>query len=85
MDPDDAEYKNGLIQEYDQRNSEMRGNMGYQGIQYGKEKKSSTTTRSMFVDRRDQLAQLWNEKGFRYLDQELLMCKMVDSYNSGSE
>ena len=32
----------------------------------------------MLEERRDQLPQSWNEEGFRYLDQALLMCEMVD-------
>ena len=58
--------------------------MGSKGIQYGRSKTSSTTTRSIFADHRAQLSKLWNEEGFRSLDQALLMCEMVDPSTSRS-
>ena len=41
--------------------------------------------RSIFVERRDQLALYWKEEGFGYLDQELLKCEMVDPYTYRSK
>ena len=82
MDLDMAEREKGPIQEYDQLNSAMGGNRGYQGIQYRRYQTSSTTKRSMFAERRAQLSQSWNEEVFISIDQELLMCEMIDQYIS---
>ena len=84
MDRDVVEFSKRSIKEYIQRNSEMVGNRGYQGIQYRRGHTTSTTTRYMFADFRDQLSQLWNEDGLRYLYREFLMCEMVDPFTSGS-
>ena len=84
MDSDLAYRAKQSIQEYVQRNSAMGDIRGYQGIQYGRGQKSSTTTCSTFVTRRAQLYQLWNKGGFRSVDQLLLMCEMVDPSTSRS-
>ena len=60
MNPDVAERAKQSIQEYSQRNSSMGGNRGSQDIQYGRYQTSSTTTRSMFAEIRDQIDQYWN-------------------------
>ena len=62
----------------------MGGSRGSQGIQYGRGQTSSTTTHYMFAERRDQLAQSWNDEGFGSLYQELSMCEMVDPSTSRS-
>ena len=62
----------------------MGGSRGSRGIQCGRGQTSSTTTRSMFEERRDQLFQQCNNEGFISLDQDLLMCEMVDPYTSWS-
>ena len=82
MDPDVAEHVNRSIQEYAQRISEMGGSRGYQGTQYGRGQTSSNTTRSTFAENRARISQSWNEKVLSYLDQELLMCEMVDPSTS---
>ena len=55
------------------------------GGQYGRGQTSLTTMRYMFAERRDELAQSWNEEGFNSLDQVFLMCEMVDPSTSRSE
>ena len=84
MDPDRAESVKRSIQEYSQRNSAMGGSRSFQGIQYVKGQTSSTTTCFTFATRRSQLYQSWNEEVFIYLDQEFLVCEIVDPYTSRS-
>ena len=55
MDQDVVDRTNISIKDYAQYNSEMVSIRSSQGIQYGKGQISSTTTRSMFADRRSQL------------------------------
>ena len=62
----------------------MGGSRGFQGIQYGRGQKSSTTTRSMFAERRAQLYQSWNEEGLSYLYQALIIFEMVYTSTSRS-
>ena len=38
----------------------------------------------MFADRRDQLSQLWNKEVFSSVDQDFLMCEIVDPSTSRS-
>ena len=57
MDPDVAECAKCSVQEYNQRNSSMVGNMIYQGGKYGRGHKSSTTKCYMFSERRSELSQ----------------------------
>ena len=52
MDPEVTERANRSIQEYAQRNSAMGRNRESKGIQYGIGQTYSTTTRSMFAERR---------------------------------
>ena len=78
MDPDMAEREKWLIKEYAQRNSAMVGSRGSHGIQYVIGCTSSTTTCSVFAERRDQIFQSWNKELFISLDQALLICEMVD-------
>ena len=82
MDPDVEEREKRSITEYAQNNSAMGGNRGSQGIQYGRGQTSPTTTRSMFTECRAKLSQLCNEGGYSSVDQELIMCEMVDPYIS---
>ena len=63
----------------------MGGNRISQGGQYGRGQESSTTTHYMFAECRYQISPFCNEERFRSLDQALLMCEMVDPYNSRSE
>ena len=42
--------------------------------------RDSTTTRYMFDERRDQIYQSWNVEGFSLVDQEFLMCGIIDPY-----
>ena len=78
MDPNVAESTKRPIHEYTQRNSEMGGSRGSQGIQYGRCQTSSTTRCSKSATRRAQLYRSWNKEVLSSLDQALLMCEMVD-------
>ena len=57
MDPEIEERIKQSINEYDQINSSMGGIRISQGSKYGRGQKFSTTTRSIFVERRDWLSQ----------------------------
>ena len=60
LDPDVAKHAKRSIQEYNQNNSSMEGNMGLQGSQYERVQTSSTTTQSKFSEKRDQIDQSWS-------------------------
>ena len=77
MDPDVVDIAKQSIQEYDQINSEMGGIRNSQGVQYGRGQTSSTTTCSMFAERRSQLSQSWNKEGLRSLNQEFICVKWL--------
>ena len=79
-----ADREKQSIQEYNQRNSVMKGIGCSQGIQYERGQTYSTTTHSMFEERRAQLYQYWNKEGFSSSDQALLMCEIVDPSTSRS-
>ena len=84
MDPDVANCAKRSIKGYVQRHLEMGSNMGSHGIQYGRGHTSSTTTRSMFEERRDKPYQYSNEEVFILVYQALIMCEMVDPSTSRS-
>ena len=81
---DMADWMKSSIQEYAQRNYSMRVSRGSQGTQYGRGQTSSTTTSSMFAERIYQLFQSWNKEGFISVNQDFIICEMVDPSTSRS-
>ena len=62
----------------------MRRSRDDQDIQGQGGQTHSMAGRSVFLERRVQLAQSWKEEGFEYLDHALLMYEMMDPSTSKS-
>ena len=78
MDPEVSEWANNSTQEYNQCTYMMGRSRGSQDSKGKWGQISSTAVCSIFSDHRVQLNQYWKEEGFGYIDQTLLMCKIMD-------